>query len=112
MINFFTGSDDGLINVFNYTISGDEDDAYHTGINIEKGISKIGFFGNQGKFLFCTTQMETLSLCDLENESNQINFGSNFRDQLSQCSSLQIHCLIDLKFTAKSELLLFGGTLE
>jgi len=48
----FSGSLDGLVNVFNYTVGHDEDEAYHTGINVESAVSKFGFSENKGNFYF------------------------------------------------------------
>lgn len=109
----FSACLDGLVCIFDYSLGVTEDEAYQSGLNIENAINKIGFFGDNGKFMYCTTPTEQLSLWDLEMEQNHISFGLNFRDQLSQCSTLPIRYLVDCKFTpATNQLLLFAGSAD
>jgi len=99
-----SGSDDGLIAVFDTTGGLDEDEGFRAGLNIDTAVAKLGFYGASGQNLWCCSGTETLHLwewaaaCDdavaggngplgqANNARQQIDIGGKHADYLIECS--------------------------
>ncbi|KAG7672988.1 hypothetical protein Ndes2526B_g08485 [Nannochloris sp. 'desiccata'] len=61
---FISGSEDGLVAVFDTSGGLDEDEGFRAALNIDTAVAKIGFYGGGGKGdkLWCCSGTETLHL--------------------------------------------------
>jgi WD repeat-containing protein 89 len=80
---FVSGSEDGLIAVFNTSGGLDEDEGFKAALNIDTAVAKIGFYGGNGENLWCCSGTETLHLwewaaaCDDESEGGNGSLGQS-----------------------------------
>ncbi|RYG51387.1 WD40 repeat domain-containing protein [archaeon] len=70
-----SGGDDGLVCVFDLTVR-TEDDALVVVFNAESAVSRFGFFGDSGAFVWIITRTETLSLWNIGSAERLGNFNS------------------------------------
>jgi len=104
----FTASEDGLINQHNITTD-DPEETLETAFNIEQPISRFGFFGPEGEFLYVLSNVETLSLWTIE-DGERISDFSNARADLSKAIDAPVDYLVDCVFEPSSNrLFLVGG---
>jgi len=98
-----SGSEDGLIAVFDVASALDEDEGFKAGLNIDTAVARFGFYGNHGGKLWCCSGTETVHLwdwtaaCDDErvggngplgvahNAREQLDIGDKKADYLIQC---------------------------
>jgi hypothetical protein len=57
-----SGSEDGLLAVFDLSAGLDEDEGFQAALNIDNAVSQIGFYGKAYEKLWCTSGTETLHL--------------------------------------------------
>jgi WD40 repeat protein len=81
---FISGSEDGLITVFDTSGGLDEDEGFRAALNIDTAVAKIGFYGNSnGDKLWCCSGTETLHLwewaaaCDDESQGGNGPLGQS-----------------------------------
>jgi WD40 repeat protein len=82
---FISGSEDGLIAVFDTAGGLDEDEGFRAALNIDTAVAKIGFYGGGGKGdkLWCCSGTETLHLwewaaaCDDESQGGNGPLGQS-----------------------------------
>ncbi|KAL4532576.1 hypothetical protein Ndes2437B_g02972 [Nannochloris sp. 'desiccata'] len=82
---FISGSEDGLVAVFDTSGGLDEDEGFRAALNIDTAVAKIGFYGGGGKGdkLWCCSGTETLHLwewaaaCDEELQGGNGPLGNN-----------------------------------
>jgi len=77
----FSGGDDSLICQFNLNTT-DLDETLENVLSVEQPVGKMGFFGTHNEYVFCLSQVETLTLWDIEHAQKVADF-PDIRDQLS-----------------------------
>jgi len=78
----FSGGEDGLICQFNLNET-DLDETLENVLSDEQSIRKIGFFGPQNEYLWSLSQIETVSLWDIE-KAEKVGSFTEVRDRLSE----------------------------
>ena len=76
---FISGSEDGLIAVFDTAGGLDEDEGFRAALNIDSSVAKIGFYGGGGKGdkLWCCSGTETLHLWEWKAACDDERQGGN-----------------------------------
>jgi WD40 repeat protein len=106
--HLMSGSDDGLVCVFDTSIRG-EDDALVAVLNAESGVARFGVFGPQGAFAFVLTRTDTLSLWGLAATERVADFG-DLKGALLAASGVRADYLLDCWFCdATGRLVLLVG---
>ncbi|XVE73308.1 hypothetical protein DITRI_Ditri11bG0107200 [Diplodiscus trichospermus] len=68
-----SASADGLICIFDTNGDINDDDHLESVINVGTSIGKVGFFGNSSEKLWCLTNIETLSVWNWKDGTNEAN---------------------------------------
>eukprot|EP01006_Ploeotia_vitrea_P053168 TRINITY_DN67760_c7_g1_i4.p1 TRINITY_DN67760_c7_g1~~TRINITY_DN67760_c7_g1_i4.p1 ORF type:complete len:384 (-),score=173.41 TRINITY_DN67760_c7_g1_i4:248-1399(-) len=105
----FSADDDGLINQFNL-VGNDLDDTLDGSMNVEQTVARIGFFGAELEYMYCLTNVETLSLWHVVKGQVMLSM-SDARQRMSKATGVNVDYLIDCVYVADQQrLFVFGGT--
>ncbi|KFM26414.1 WD repeat-containing protein 89-like protein [Auxenochlorella protothecoides] len=119
-----SGSEDGLLAVFDLSAGLDEDESFQAALNIDNAVAATGWYGQGGTKLWCTTGTETLHLWEWQAACNEEGGGgqgslADVADARAQLSALTpdfeggVSYLVGCSYDAASETLgLMGGSLE
>ncbi|GAB4815922.1 hypothetical protein N2152v2_002968 [Parachlorella kessleri] len=91
-----SGSEDGLVAVFDTAQGLDEDEGFKAALNIDNSVARLGFYGPQASKLWVTSGTETFHLWEWAAACNDEAEGGNgaladvgnAREQLTQAASL------------------------
>ncbi|KAL4444367.1 hypothetical protein ABPG75_012104 [Micractinium tetrahymenae] len=72
-----SGSEDGLIAVFDTAPGLDEDEGFKAALNIDTSVAKLGFYGRQGEKLWARSGVESLHLWEWAAACNDEAAGGN-----------------------------------
>jgi WD40 repeat protein len=110
-MRLLSASIDELICSFEFdTNQFNEGDTFAGVFNVGQPVTKIGFFGLRGEYLYALTSAESLSLWNLQTESKIVDFGTTLREHLSQLARMTIDYLIDCFFShVDQNFFLFAG---
>eukprot|EP00271_Cylindrocystis_brebissonii_P012020 TRINITY_DN30062_c0_g1_i1.p1 TRINITY_DN30062_c0_g1~~TRINITY_DN30062_c0_g1_i1.p1 ORF type:complete len:514 (-),score=63.45 TRINITY_DN30062_c0_g1_i1:355-1896(-) len=81
--NLFSASVDGLICSFDTNAELSDDEALQSVLQVDTSIARIGFYGKLASKLWCLTNIETLSLWDLD-QSERLGEVPNTRERASK----------------------------
>ncbi|OLY83955.1 WD repeat-containing protein 89 [Smittium mucronatum] len=76
---FMSGSTDGLVCIYDFETTLDENDAMIYSSNMEISVQQIGYVGNGSEFFYCITDMNTLSLW-----TNECTLVRDFKDLINE----------------------------
>lgn len=90
-----SGSEDGLLSLFDVSAGLDEEESFKAALNIETAVARIGFYASQSDILWCTTGTETLytwewaAACreDTERGTGPLSNFSNARQDLQYAAT-------------------------
>jgi len=102
-----SGGEDGLVCVFDVNFD-KEEDAIQTTYLINDSISRMGLFGNDNRFLYCTTSVSFLSIIDILSENVIVEY-TDLRPTLSSQINQEVNYLIDCYY-CEEELVLAAGS--
>eukprot|EP01028_Stygiella_incarcerata_P004184 TRINITY_DN1888_c0_g1_i2.p2 TRINITY_DN1888_c0_g1~~TRINITY_DN1888_c0_g1_i2.p2 ORF type:complete len:440 (+),score=116.76 TRINITY_DN1888_c0_g1_i2:122-1321(+) len=108
-----SGSLDGLICAFD-TLNLDEEECLLSTCNVEDSISKIGFFGLRGEYMYCMTGTERFSMWNFL-DSERIKTWDDPRSSLMEASggAMKVDYLVDGHFQeSEGRLFLFAGSFD
>lgn len=104
-----TAGEDCLVNILELRADFDEDESLESVMNVGQTASRIGFFGQSGEYVYCATNVETLSLWRTMEADKLADFG-DVRVRLA-AASVDVDYIIDCTYDAtRDKLLLLAGT--
>jgi WD repeat-containing protein 89 len=108
-----SGSLDGLVCTFD-TLNLDEEECLLSTCNVEDSISRIGFFGLRGEYMYCMTGTERFSMWNFL-DSERIKTWDDPRSALMEASggTMKVDYLVDGHFQeSEGRLFLFAGSFD
>jgi WD40 repeat protein len=97
--HLLSGSDDGLVCVFDTSVRG-EDDAIVVVLNAESSVSQFGVFGEDGAFVWIISRTDTISMWNIGSAERVADF-SMLRMQFME-AGLEISSLVQCHFDDES----------
>lgn len=105
-----SASADGLICIFDTNGDINDDDHLESVINVGTSIAKVGVFGDSYEKLWCLTNIETLSVWDWKEGTNEANF-EEARSLASESWTLDhVDYFVDCHCSGGDNLWVIGGT--